>query len=93
MHTTSIPQQPVPLDIQFRSRESYRAQVQVFVDEQQQNFSQVTTALTALNLLTEEERQAATFHINLSLRDLCRKPVEDLPTIAFRPLVQWIPAP
>ncbi|MGI4830895.1 MAG: hypothetical protein ACRYFU_22300 [Janthinobacterium lividum] len=87
-----FPEQPVTLDIQFQSRESYRAQVQAFVDEQEQNFTQIATALTALNLLTEKERQAVTLRINLSLQDLRAQPSEDLPTIAFRPPVQWIPA-
>ena len=87
-----FPEHPVTLDILFQSRESYRAQVQAFVDEQEQNFTQIANALTALNLLTEKERQAATLRINLSLQDLRAQPSEDLPTIAFRPPVQWIPA-
>jgi hypothetical protein len=88
-----FPEQPVSLHIQFRSRESYRAQVQAFVDEHQQNFNQIATTLTTLNLLTEEERQAATLRINLSLHDFRTQPVEDLPTLTFRPPVRWVPNP
>jgi hypothetical protein len=86
-----FPEQPVSLDIQFESRESYRAKVERFVDEQQQNFNQMATTLTTLNLLTEEERQAATLRVNLSLHDFRTQPAADLPIITFRPPVQWVP--
>lgn len=86
-----FPEQSVSLDIQFQSSESYRAQVQGFVDELQQNFNQVATTLNTLNLLTEEERHAATLRINLSLQDLRAQPAEDLPTLTLRPPVQWVP--
>lgn len=86
-----FPEQPVSLDIQFESRESYRAKVERFVDEQQQNFNQIATSLTTLNLLTEEERQAATLRVNLSLYDSRTQPAADLPIITFRPPVQWVP--
>lgn len=84
-----FPEQPVYLDINFQSREAYRAAVQAFVDAQQDNFYQVGRALTALDLLTEEERQAATLRIHLSVQDLRAQPAEDLPTISFRPPVEW----
>ena len=86
-----FPEQPVALSILFTSRESYRAQVQAFVDQQQQNFYQIGTALTAMNLLTEEERQAAVLRINLAVQDSRIQPAEDLPALAFRPPVQWVP--
>jgi hypothetical protein len=86
-----FPEQPVSLDIQFESRESYRAKVERFVDEQQQNFNQIATTLTTLNLLTEEERQAATLRVNLSVHDFRTQPAADLPIITFRPPVQWVP--
>ncbi len=85
-----FPEQPVTLSILFTSREAYRARVQAFVDQQQQNFYQVGTALTALNLLTEEERQAAALRIHLAVQDSRVNPAEDLPAIPFRPPVQWV---
>jgi len=49
-----FPEQPVTLHITFHSREAYRAQVQAFVDEQQENFNKVAATLTTMSLLTEE---------------------------------------
>ncbi len=88
-----FPEQPVTLHITFHSRQAYRAQVQAFVDKQQENFNQVAATLTAMDLLTEEERQAASLRVNLSVQDLRIHPVGELPDLAFRPPVQWVPRP
>jgi len=88
-----FPEQPVTLHVTFHSRETYRAQVQAFIHEQQENFNKIAATLTTLNLLTEEERQAASLRINLSVQDLRSHPVRELPDLAFRPPVRWVPAP
>ena len=88
-----LPEQHLNVAIPFTSRESYGAQVQSFVDEQQANFAHVASALTTLNLLTEEERQAAALRVNLSLQDTRTQPAPDLPILTFRPPVQWVSYP
>ncbi len=87
-----FPEQLVTLHITFHSRDAYRDQIQAFVDEQQQNFNEVAARLTSLDLLTEEERQATNLRINLALQDLRNHPDQDLPTLTFRPPIQWVPA-
>ena len=88
-----FPEQQLSVGVPFTAREAYRAQVQSFVDEQQGNFARVASALTALNLLTEQERQAAALRVNLSLQDTRTQPAADLPILTFRPPVQWVPFP
>jgi hypothetical protein len=85
-----FPEDRVILNITFKDREAYRTTVANFVEDQQRNFQQVTTALTVRGLLTEEERQAAALPIELTLRDARQQPAEDLPAIAFRPPVTWV---
>ena len=87
-----FPEQPVALSILFQSREAYRAQVQAFVDAYLENFNRVSAALTVSGVLTEEESQAATLRINLSLQDVRIQPADDLPALAFPPPIQWVPA-
>ena len=84
-----FPEHPVEVPIIFRDREAYRSEVQALVDSQQENFSRVTSELTARGLITEQERQSFALNLSLSLQDLRKQPAPDLPQIVFRAPTHW----
>jgi len=88
-----FPEKTIELQIEFHDREAYRARVAALVDEQQDQFNRIASALTARGLLTEEERQAAALTMELSLSDFRKPPAVDLPVIAFRAPITWSAGP
>jgi hypothetical protein len=79
-----FPEEKQFLDIEFRDRDSYYDAVTKFVQGHEDNFAQVAWALTQRGVMTEEERQVAKLHVNLTIDDFRKSPAEELPEIPFR---------